>query len=421
MIRKERSPPSQKSKLGYFGAVFSSARRVAALLVGLVIAGCPKRDPNEARRAAVAAQSASGLAEEGTASPGSPRPPRAPLALRRPPAPPRKQGAVELAQATPSELLRGARRHARENNYAEAATLQRWAVENGAEDAYYDLACYVARAGRIDEAFYWLQEAAAKQGVDPDWANRDGDLAALRKDGRWPAVRRFLGTYGEYFAKSGSTEDELLVPTGYDRKTPLPLLVVLHGLGSNPRDFLSFGFQPLATREGLAVLGVSGSRPRGPHRFAWSEDPDVDLRRVDDALAQVASKLQIQPGAQLLMGFSQGAAMAIEIAVRQPARFAGAIGLSPGLGTAKAVFDGLRTDPARVSQGFVLSSNQGEHPTTLALMKDYEHGLGMLNARTYSRLVPKLSKHAFPPDLEAKLPAWIAFVLDKKASKPIGG
>ena len=54
-------------------------------------------------------------------------------------------------------------------------------------------ACCLARLGRVDEGLGALQRAAElAPGTFNDALDSDADLAALRADGRWPAVRAGL-------------------------------------------------------------------------------------------------------------------------------------------------------------------------------------------------------------------------------------
>src|SRR5262245_57312708 len=57
------------------------------------------------------------------------------------------------------------------------------------ETSAYNAACALARAGRKDEAFKWLDKAY-EVGFDLDeYLDRDSDLRSLRSDPRWGAFR----------------------------------------------------------------------------------------------------------------------------------------------------------------------------------------------------------------------------------------
>ena len=88
-------------------------------------------------------------------------------------------------------VLGEAREAAGNGDYRLAAQLQYWAVETTGTEQY-DLACYHARLGRVNAAFYWLQLAAVEDGVDAAWAEQDPDLEPLRGDARWGKVRDYF-------------------------------------------------------------------------------------------------------------------------------------------------------------------------------------------------------------------------------------
>ena len=120
--------------------------------------------------------------------------------------------------------------------------------------------------------------------------------------------------------------------------TPPPLLVLLHGIGSNENDLVS-----LAGKLDPRFLVVSLRAPR-PYRggFAWfqitwqsngSATPDID--QAHETLADFVRWLAAAPGRLgadarrvYLMGFSQGAMMSLGVLRTAPDRLAGVVALS---------------------------------------------------------------------------------------------
>ena len=83
-----------------------------------------------------------------------------------------------------SELLIELVSALRSENYELASLCQYWIVKT-TKLGRYDLACYESRAGHIDDALYWLQEAAYFEGVGATHAETyDDDLINIRKDER---------------------------------------------------------------------------------------------------------------------------------------------------------------------------------------------------------------------------------------------
>ena len=121
-----------------------------------------------------------------------------------------------------------------------------------------------------------------------------------------------------------------------------PLLVLLHGLGSNERDLVGLGSQ-LDPR--LTVVSVRAPRPyRGG--FAWfgidwrtdgSLVPNTTQARVTLAdfvhwLGATPARLGTDPRRTYLLGFSQGAMMSLGVLRTAPERVAGIVALSGKFG-----------------------------------------------------------------------------------------
>ncbi len=127
---------------------------------------------------------------------------------------------------------------------------------------------------------------------------------------------------------------------------PVASIVVLHGLGADGNDFV-----PIAQELDLSAVGpVRFVFPHAPVRpvtlngglpmRAWYDILGSDLARREDepglrqSMAQVQALLDreaergIAPERTVLMGFSQGCAMALLTGLRAPRRLAGLVGLS---------------------------------------------------------------------------------------------
>jgi phospholipase/carboxylesterase len=137
--------------------------------------------------------------------------------------------------------------------------------------------------------------------------------------------------------------DTHVIETGPDPRTTL---IVLHGLGADGHDFV-----PICGELNLQALGaVRYVFPHAPERpvtinnghvmRAWYDILGVDLVRREDEAGLRESQRQIAelidrerargvPAERIVvMGFSQGCAMALMTALRYPERLGGAVGLS---------------------------------------------------------------------------------------------
>lgn len=337
-------------------------------------------------------------------------PPAPPLTLAAPPPPSTALLNPAVRDLPPDGLRALARAAAGAGRDQEAATLAHLAVSKGLPDAMYDLACYEARSGRVDAALHWLQRAATDAGVDASWADEDEDLADVHKDPRWPQVRAYLGKMARYWAQHPVEKQVVTVPKGHVASRPIPVVVALHGLGSKPDDFGGPDIQKLADALSIAVVSVSGTKTQGPATFSWAEDVERDRARVEKALAAVRDRVIPAEGKVLLIGFSQGAQMAAEIAARQPARYAGAIVLSPG-SRAGLSLSGLGAGTL-AQRRFVIVAGAGEHPATVKKAADDADLLRAAGAEVHHKTYPDLNVHTIPPDFEQAFPRWVKFLLD---------
>ena len=127
---------------------------------------------------------------------------------------------------------------------------------------------------------------------------------------------------------------------------PVANIVVLHGLGADGNDFV-----PIAQQLDLSAVGpvrfVFPSAPvrpvtinNGYRMRAWYDILGTDLVRREDGAGLRASAAQVQalldqeaargipPARTVLMGFSQGCAMALMVGLRAPQRLAGLVAWS---------------------------------------------------------------------------------------------
>ena len=132
------------------------------------------------------------------------------------------------------------------------------------------------------------------------------------------------------------------LPNGFDVKRKYPLIIGLHGGGSNPERLINM-WDSLSDRNFIYAV------PQGPYawlvddqlRYDWALYPSGDVLLIDEAtlltetsIINLVSHLdgQFNISAVDLLGFSQGAIMAYTVGIRNPELFAGLISFSgPGL------------------------------------------------------------------------------------------
>jgi len=277
----------------------------------------------------------------------------------------------------------------------------------------YDHAARLARSGQLDAARYWLEEAALTEGAPVKRAEADPALAPLRHDARGPELRAFLVAAAESWALSTPHRDPIALPRARAPGAPLPVALYLHGIHSRgeigPRE------QRLADELGIAIVAVDGTLPSGERRFRWSESAELDLARLDAALARHSGELGAR-GPLLLYGFSQGGAAAGELALRYPERFAGVLLLSPGTAT-KVTLDDVVPTPAHARLILRCDAAAGEAGSTVETTRQYCAAGERVGARTRLRLVEDATAHAFPEDFRAVFTGWVRAALAAAGSK----
>ena len=137
-----------------------------------------------------------------------------------------------------------------------------------------------------------------------------------------------------------------------------PLLVMLHGLGSNESDLVPIGTE-LDPR--LLIVGVRAPRPYHQgfawFRIDWRPDGSLvpDLAQAKETLGDVArwlgeapTRLGADPKQVYLFGFSQGAMMSLGVLRTAPEHVAGVIALSGKFDD--ALFGKTRASPAAIAR-----------------------------------------------------------------------
>ena len=117
-----------------------------------------------------------------------------------------------------------------------------------------------------------------------------------------------------------------------------PLLLLLHGVGSNEHDL--FGLVPYLDKRFL-IISVRAPNTLGPGSYAWFEvdftpqGPAINPAQAEASrlalitfLDEAVNSYNADPKQIYLMGFSQGAIMSASIALTQPQLVAGAVLMS---------------------------------------------------------------------------------------------
>lgn len=153
-------------------------------------------------------------------------------------------------------------------------------------------------------------------------------------------------------------------PAG-DSAGPAPLLVLLHGVGSNEHDLM--GLAP-ALDPRFLIVSARAPLTLGPESYGWyrvqftADGPIIDTAQAEQGLQKMLAFVEelvgsynVDPDRVYLMGFSQGCIMSVAAALSQPRKFAGVVGMSgrllPGILEKAASREELVNFPAMIVHG----------------------------------------------------------------------
>ena len=120
----------------------------------------------------------------------------------------------------------------------------------------------------------------------------------------------------------------LSVPLNYNSKNEYPLLVCLHGYGSNPEAFAEL-WKPAADSLGVILIAPQGDKETEEGiGYQWSEGSDLMVLTAMDAAINIAN---ISQDTIYVAGFSMGGTFAYELIYNYPQIFKGAAALSARL------------------------------------------------------------------------------------------
>lgn len=160
----------------------------------------------------------------------------------------------------------------------------------------------------------------------------------------------------------------LFVPTGYDPAKPAPLVVLLHGLYSNPWQVIHYqGITQEAEKRGYLVVAPFGYNAtgwygsRGPGKdfgLGLKQPPDApenlgELSEQDvlDVLTLVQKDYAVDPRRTYLMGHSMGGGGTLYLGMKYPERWAALAALAPAIYGNPDALAAIRQMPVMVVQG----------------------------------------------------------------------
>jgi poly(3-hydroxybutyrate) depolymerase len=143
-----------------------------------------------------------------------------------------------------------------------------------------------------------------------------------------------------HFKEAGKDmEYALFVPSKYDKAKKTPLVVALHGLGSNPRQIMHYpGLTDQAEKHGFIVVAPMGYNSRGWYGArsmvkGRTEEPknlgELSEKDVMNVLAIVRKEYNVDPERFYLMGHSMGGGGTWHLALKNPDLWAALAPIAP--------------------------------------------------------------------------------------------
>jgi predicted esterase len=157
-------------------------------------------------------------------------------------------------------------------------------------------------------------------------------------------------------------QQQPVLSIGEELQTAKAALILMHGRGANAEDML--GLAEMLLLPGLACLAPQAAGSAWyPYPFTRPvEDNEPYLGYALEVIGGLVARAEAAgiPRERIaLLGFSQGACLALEYAARHPARFGGVFGLSGGLIGAE---DGPRTTTGSLQGTPVLVASSDPDP-----------------------------------------------------------
>lgn len=217
---------------------------------------------------------------------------------------------------------------------------------------------------------------------------------------------RSVVTSGRFRPGNDDAAHAVWTPLHYESGYAYPLLVWLHGPGDDPQQLKRI-MMHVDARNYVAVAPRGTARASGPDArgYDWSTDQGhlgLAEERVNDCLADVASRFNIHPDRVFLAGYDAGGTMAYRLALATPRRFAGVLSLCGPFPKVRAPLAGL--GEARRLPVLMASGQYSRHYTPRHVCEDLRlfHAAGIeVTLRQYP------SGHTLTPEMLADMNRWL--------------
>jgi len=211
-------------------------------------------------------------------------------------------------------------------DYVKSAELFVKAYENPVNDrikmfAAYNAACAFSLSNNKKQALKFAK-IALESGLLLFEGDKDFDN--IKNTGKF---KKILKTAAQKIAELQSTSNTLPItytPKGYNKNEALPLIVILHGYGGNPKGIIEV-YKPLAEARNAILLSCRASEIETENSFYWDYDNKEALTFLRRQIESAIKKFSIDKGKVILTGFSQGGYLTYDFGLKNADLFTGFI------------------------------------------------------------------------------------------------
>jgi phospholipase/carboxylesterase len=218
-----------------------------------------------------------------------------------------------------------------------------------------------------------------------------------------PEAIQFSLDAGRFSTPDHETAHALFAPLHYERGYSYPLIVWLHGQGSDERHLLRV--MPAVSMRNYLAVAPRGTDVDAKRGYGWSQSQDQVQeaeQRILDCIELVGQKFHVAQRRIFLAGFDCGGTMAFRVAMNRPDRFAGIISLGGAFPAGHTPFANL--PQARQLPVFLAAGRASEAYPDARVCDDLRllHAAGLsITLRVYP------CGHELSPQMLADVDRWI--------------
>jgi phospholipase/carboxylesterase len=227
-----------------------------------------------------------------------------------------------------------------------------------------------------------------------------------------PAVEASFSVESALFSPPcGDTIHALFAPLHYASGYGYPLIVWLHGPGSDERQLMRI-MPPVSMQNYIAVAprGLDLGDEASAQGYGWQQTEDhiqQAEQRIFESIATAKRKLHVDPGRVFMAGFDSGGTMAFRVAMNHPQHFAGVVSLCGAFPTGRPPLGNL-VAARRLAIFLAAGRDSGQYPAE-AVCNDLRllHSAGMsVTLRQYP------CGHDLTPQMLGDVNRWIQELIE---------